>query len=107
MSKVDLKQLFEDHPWDFLFAGAFLACTALVLWLTKADQGSDWMKGLAIAWAILPPVYFLYQWARYAPTKEKVNEKRDEFERFKLGQERARDLWLAGAGLLAAIVLKG
>jgi len=97
-----VKQLLEDHWPDVLVSLGLLTYTGVTVRNNLDCLQSVEMKYLAGTWAIAPPLYFLLQWTRYTPD---LKEKKEEFEIFKLSQERARDLWLAGATLLGAIVL--
>jgi hypothetical protein len=56
---------------------------------------------LAAAWAILPPVWFLAEWAVWGPSPPG-----SKFEAFKYSQETARDVWAGVGALLALIVFK-
>ena len=64
---------------------------------------APWLKALGVFWALGPPVWFLWEWHTYqGPTQG------EEFEVFKLSQERAKDLWIGvAAALVIAFGLKG
>lgn len=48
------------------------------------------------AWAILPPIWFIYDWSNFDTTKGNL-------EHFKYSQELARNVWVALVVVLAAI----
>lgn len=57
----------------------------------------QWLKTLGVFWAVTPPLWFFAEWGLY---KGPLNG--DKFERFKLNQDRAKDIWL---GVVAALVI--
>jgi len=58
---------------------------------------------LAVCWLILPPLWFILEWHMYKPKPT-----REDFERFKYNQDRARDVWVGIAAALAIVFgLKG
>ena len=84
-----------------------LAGSVVVLAIGANQTGQPicltWLKVLGAFWAFAPPAWFLWEWYLYkGPTKG------EEFEVFKLNQERAKDLWLGlGAALIILFGLKG
>jgi hypothetical protein len=48
------------------------------------------------AWALIPPIWFMFEWHEYTGGKE-------GFEFFKYGQELARNVWIALVVVLATI----
>lgn len=55
---------------------------------------------LVIAWVVVPPIWFIWEWHRF-DTKQKLQR---EIEDFKYGQELARNVWIAFAAILGAIL---
>lgn len=68
----------------------FTLCFVLFADLKVGGRSRGVAVGLLIAWAIVPPLWFLYEYQSYA---KKMSS--DEFARFKHSQDLARNLWVA------------
>ena len=54
-----------------------------------------------ISWTLAPPAWFLIEWSRFDRSKLTSS---DEFARLKYSQELASKFWIAGVGLLSALL---
>jgi hypothetical protein len=64
----------------------------------NSDPLKNWVKVLAVFWALAPPVWFLGEWYCF-----EGSTKTAEFEAFKFSQDRAKDVWLGIALALAVM----
>jgi hypothetical protein len=65
--------------------------------LPTDPQAKSSLVILFALWTVLPPLWFLLEWAvLFKPT--------DNFEHFKYGQELARNLWIAIAALIGLLI---
>lgn len=83
-------------------AVAAIATTGAVFWVTKSELRVPdvpiRLLVVFILWVVVPPLWFLVDWALFEPTNDK------NFEHFKYSQELARNLWVAVAAVLALIL---
>ena len=54
-----------------------------------------------ILWTLAPPAYFLIEWSKFDRSKLTSS---DEFARLKYSQELASKFWVAGVGILSALL---
>jgi hypothetical protein len=89
--RTKTQQLINDHKEliGWIAAGLVLATVIIVFgWSIRADKASCWYRvgqGLAIFWAVAPPVYFFLEWWFWAPKNADadLDERKFEFEKFR------------------------
>jgi hypothetical protein len=84
---------------------AWISACALIATLVVAVYGWKWkclelIVGLASFWAVLPPVYF---WYEYHFIYRRYETNLDTFERFKYGQQLSVAIWAGLALTLGAL----
>jgi hypothetical protein len=94
--------------WVADAAGALVTVIALVgIWWWFGDpqhleERMFSLKLLGAFWAVVPPLWFFVDWWLYKGPYHGA-----EFERFKLSQDRAKDIWLGLGAAIGIFILKG
>jgi hypothetical protein len=97
-----LKGMIRRGDVQVSLCGVGVTMAAVALYL--ADWGTVSKELVMIAWAgwaLLPPAYFLWNWARFDGTVDQP-----EFEELKYSQELASKFWLAGVGVLSVLLFQ-
>lgn len=93
--------------WLLAIAGAVVT-VVVVVWLQPGASGTQSKHPLVWAllagWVIVPPMWFLAEWAYWAPQRggQALEEYKQAVEDFKYTQQLSREVWLAVAVALAA-----
>ncbi len=92
-------------PFSFilsLIAGVLSLGLAVYLRDPSIVNRKGWGNALLSAWALCPPVWFLYEFVSNFPSGHPINS--DEMDRLKHLQSLARNIWLAFLATLAIIM---
>lgn len=92
-------------PFSFylsLLAGLLSLGLAVYLRDPSVANRKVWGNALLCAWALCPPVWFLFEFVSNFPSGHPINS--DEMDRLKHLQSLARNLWLAFLATLAIIM---
>ena len=111
--KENAQKLINDDKEliGWIAAGLVLVTVSIVFgWSIRAGKASCWYQvgqGLAIFWAVAPPVYFFLEWWFWVPKNADadLDERKFEFEKFRYTQEIATKFWIGFAGSLAVLFL--
>lgn len=85
-----------------LIAGLLSLGLAVYLRDPSIANRKSWGNALLGAWALCPPVWFLYEFVSNFPSGHPINS--DEMDRLKHLQSLSRNLWLAFLATLAIIM---
>jgi hypothetical protein len=92
-------------PFSFIFsliAGLLSLGLAVYLRDPAIANRKGWGNALLTAWALCPPVWFLYEFVANFPHGHPINS--DEMDRLKHLQSLARNIWIAFLATLAIIM---
>lgn len=91
--------------WGVVTAIVLVVASMISAGALLAQPDCDWLfwttAALWVAWALLPPFFFLMEWTAFDEEKDGPGA----LARMKYNHELASKFWLGGVGILSAILL--
>jgi hypothetical protein len=77
---------------------------------TSRFAGKGWLLALVASWAVLPSIWFMFEWAFWSPAAEvmptettAIEARKQKIEEFKYMQSLSRSIWVAVLAVLATL----